>query len=999
MDERPPSGREGVHARNKSSQSTNPVSPLSTSHDHHLLTASNFRQPYIHSTGIEGALDAGLSNQGRAGTLTVDLGPGLACSDELSPTSCRAHASAAGRSAPASGRNRWWPESAVASGHPSLAADRDSADHDAGLMSPDELHGPLSLSVGSSAYGGDAAQLASAMPSVGLSAGGYASSAEGDLYSNAASLLTSRTSTPLIGVNLNDRGGNRMDDATESEISEYDEQARLKLARGSETPRAATGMLGALGKGLAGEGFWASTTSSSASGSSQHVGTGARSRGAKKGKWVKPRGSERGWLLNPNLPGSSKHRRRPNAALTHPMRMAASFLGKLFRTFFGPIHPITILVALVLIASFVASVTKLIIYILNPDKEPLPWRTYCQQQPPFPHAYADALAPVDVFVGVFSIDSSYERRHLIRSTYAAHTVPLDPLTGLPTSNVQVRFIIGRPRKAHARRVALEMETYNDLVILDMEENMNRGKTHAYFKWAAENATVPFLRPVDPLKQAVKLDSGSFGQTREVVRGHGDHQERFEVAWKKADYVVKADDDAYIILEELERHLRVAPRQMTYWGYLIRNWFMGGECYALSSDLVQYVATSENVLHYTRGKEDKKVAQWINLHPNRADINWVSEHCWIYDHPKAGTAYSHGFLFPDHVEKIKLEGRRGLSDEETARRGGEHRAKSFSTVSRWHQAYTEPRGDLTIEEEVEALVEGGGRWAGTWVRGEEGNDTQVWVPREQLVYEANDPRLKPPLALNLAVHAALADEVQFDPETGLAIRRTGESRLARQERRGPSAAAEIIEPRAGLEARDGGLIQKLPGIPHLGDLPSLYGSDLREQKRAHAIRSAQPRLIPLPSHKDGNGEAEALRAKRYLGRRYGGTVVVHFLKKSEWFYETALAFSGRSKFWADGAGGSGTEWRMFGSPLVRHEDSYVSDGRSQPRPDVEMAYLQQARIQAQANAAQAQGQAARVGSFTKPRSPSKPLPQQPQQRRPKGADPDALAASGGGDISR
>ena len=40
-------------------------------------------------------------------------------------------------------------------------------------------------------------------------------------------------------------------------------------------------------------------------------------------------------------------------------------------------------------------------------------------------------------------------------------------------------------------------------------------------------------------------------------------------------------------------------------FLIRNWFMGGESYALSQDLVQYVAKSETVLHYTKGKEDKK----------------------------------------------------------------------------------------------------------------------------------------------------------------------------------------------------------------------------------------------------------------------------------------------------------------------------------------------------------------------------------------------------------
>lgn len=32
-------------------------------------------------------------------------------------------------------------------------------------------------------------------------------------------------------------------------------------------------------------------------------------------------------------------------------------------------------------------------------------------------------------------------------------------------------------------------------------------------------------------------------------------------------------------------------------------------------------------------------------------------------------------------------------------------------------------------------------------------------------------------------------------------------------------------------------------------------------------------------------------KRYLGRNLGGTIVVHYLKKDEWFLETSLALLG------------------------------------------------------------------------------------------------------------
>ncbi|PWN19940.1 hypothetical protein BCV69DRAFT_239364, partial [Microstroma glucosiphilum] len=354
---------------------------------------------------------------------------------------------------------------------------------------------------------------------------------------------------------------------------------------------------------------------------------------------------------------------------------------------------------------FVASTTLLIIYILNPDKEPWPWRSFCAEQQPFPHTLADSLAPVDVFVGVMTVDSHFERRSVIRSTYGAHTRPIDPVTGLQSTNVQLKFILGRPSKKLERRIALEMEMFNDIVVLwDMQENMAGGKSYRYFQWATENATVPILRPRLGQRQ---LDSsgGSTLPQEGTVKGANDVL--YDVSWKLVDYVVKADDDAFIALDELERHLRVAPRKLTYWGYLIKNWFMGGEAYALSMDVVQWIATSPWVAAHSTGKEDTATAKWLKQHPEKSKLNYVSERCWIYDHPKSGTAYAHGFLFPNEVEKIKREERPGgLSAQEISRRGGEHASKWYSTVNAWHVKYKAPRADLSIEEEIEALVEGG-----------------------------------------------------------------------------------------------------------------------------------------------------------------------------------------------------------------------------------------------------------------------------------------------------
>lgn len=225
-----------------------------------------------------------------------------------------------------------------------------------------------------------------------------------------------------------------------------------------------------------------------------------------------------------------------------------------------PTQPLTILFALSLFACFAYSLTTFIYHVLSTDKSPRPWRTYCQEQRPFPHDLADSLAPVDVFVGIFSVDAAYERRHLIRSTYLRHSKPIDPLTGKPATNIQLKFILGRPRKHHARRIALEMETYNDIVVLDIKENMNKGKTHQFFKWANENATVPiYYKPPNGGKRI-----GSLDPVDPAV-------ESYNLAFKKADYVVKADDDSFLVLSELERHLRVAPRQGTYWGCESRFW--------------------------------------------------------------------------------------------------------------------------------------------------------------------------------------------------------------------------------------------------------------------------------------------------------------------------------------------------------------------------------------------------------------------------------------------
>lgn len=375
---------------------------------------------------------------------------------------------------------------------------------------------------------------------------------------------------------------------------------------------------------------------------------------------------------------------------------------------------------------FAMVMTGTIKYILDPDKRALPWREYCQEDyptvyslqdpnsPTFPadqthrslagsdlvlapitpdsaqwpwpgsshNPYTadfagealDSIEPTTVFLGVFTVDNSVDRRNVIRETYGSHPNSLKP----GSEGVRLRFIMGRPSTEWADAVEAENKKHGDIVILDVDENMNNGKTYHYFSWAAEHATVP------------AYEYPKVGQA--IYKGE-----------KRPAYIAKADDDAFIVLSELERHLRASPRKLTHWGYLVNNWFMAGECYAVSYDLAEYISTSADVAQHVSGKEDKRMSHWLHAHPEREKITWVSEKTWIYDHPRAPTVYSHGFLFPSEVAITRQRKAEGWKPPHSAWQWS-NGPDSYSTVSRFGEAY-KPPATFTPEQQVEALIEG------------------------------------------------------------------------------------------------------------------------------------------------------------------------------------------------------------------------------------------------------------------------------------------------------
>ncbi|KAH7883558.1 glycosyltransferase family 31 protein [Phlebopus sp. FC_14] len=501
--------------------------------------------------------------------------------------------------------------------------------------------------------------------------------------------------------------------------------------------------------------------------------------------------SRRWWNLSPN----SRRRRKREGRIWRTLKKG---VRRVVRHPLFPQQPITIIFALLLLTVFAISLTLLLMYILNPDKEPLPWQAYCSippttslspsyraalpypyinpipdtPPPSFPPHDLDALPPAGIFVGVFSMDSALERRMLIRTTWASHPRSRNGAGtgdgGLGTSRTIVRFVLGQPRKGWERRIQTEMELYRDIVILPSPENMNAGKSHAYFSWAAENSWVPPLH----FSTSTTIRNFSYSNQSTSAPHPAPHDPRFAweehtsghpKPWVRPDYVVKVDDDAFVMLAELESRMRLelyatgqslfgfidtpasashvaldtpevqfsarenlVPKPnrtalqdpLVYWGYLVKERFMAGELYGLSWSLVDWVSQDPIVKGLTKGAEDKQTARWMALHPQAAQIRWASERCWIYDHPRSGTVYSHGFLFPSHVTRVKQAvlsymeqvshnhsdtsvGQKALTSSQTPTPS----SWAYSSVSTFGAQYQQPLQDMTLLETVEALVEG------------------------------------------------------------------------------------------------------------------------------------------------------------------------------------------------------------------------------------------------------------------------------------------------------
>jgi Galactosyltransferase len=229
-------------------------------------------------------------------------------------------------------------------------------------------------------------------------------------------------------------------------------------------------------------------------------------------------------------------------------------------------------------------------------------------------------------IGIFSVIQSFERRQTIRDTWVSlihdgsgTDLNTNSNDGHAPCRVIIRFVVGKPVGGSTQQLRSRLETeqtrYGDIIQLDMRENVNQGKTYAWFTYCAMH-------------------------------------------FPAATYLGKADDDIFIRIDVLQYELQFAPRVRLYGGFETdltgcgskghicpRGWtYMSGQFYFISQDLVQFVAKSLFAAQNQRGHEDIMFGTWLH-HANRLLYHMVLP---VHTKPNSFKLTEDGPLHQHHV---------------------------------------------------------------------------------------------------------------------------------------------------------------------------------------------------------------------------------------------------------------------------------------------------------------------------------------------------------------
>ncbi|XP_076909751.1 hydroxyproline O-galactosyltransferase GALT3-like [Bidens hawaiensis] len=216
---------------------------------------------------------------------------------------------------------------------------------------------------------------------------------------------------------------------------------------------------------------------------------------------------------------------------------------------------------------------------------------------------------IRVVIGILTLPDQYNRRQFLRLVYGTQTVS--------RGRVDVKFVFCNLTKEDQKvLVALEIMRYDDIIILNCTENMNRGKTYTFF------SSLPDMLKDEP------------------------------DGYPPYHYVMKGDDDAYFRLDNLVESLRPLPREDLYYGYTIPcenmdpyGHYMAGMGYLISWDTVEWLRDSDIPKKHLEGPEDKVFGDWMKdgqRGKNRHNAKWS-----MYNYPDPPTKCTHE-LWPNTV---------------------------------------------------------------------------------------------------------------------------------------------------------------------------------------------------------------------------------------------------------------------------------------------------------------------------------------------------------------
>ncbi|CAG8631342.1 7025_t:CDS:2, partial [Acaulospora morrowiae] len=186
---------------------------------------------------------------------------------------------------------------------------------------------------------------------------------------------------------------------------------------------------------------------------------------------------------------------------------------------------------------------------------------------------------VTVFLGILTVYEKTEIRNYLRDMYKHSNAALARYLGVQESPITVKFILGIPKDKRVDGINEESKKYGDIVLLNITENMEEGKTITFFDWFAENASI----------------------------------------LRKDDYMLKADDDSFIHLIHYYRDIQDLPRKLTYYGLSLNysntdelgaKVYMWGMGYTISRDLVEDIVKFDWVRSNVIGSEDYNVGRWM-----------------------------------------------------------------------------------------------------------------------------------------------------------------------------------------------------------------------------------------------------------------------------------------------------------------------------------------------------------------------------------------------------